>query len=180
MNRQSLVRNRSPFRAFELRKHSAAHVSLSSIFNFQRTDTTDAVSWAYPLLASGPVECRSRGSLDFVQLSRNLEANFSVAGSVAAVVGEAYIVGAPSDCQHRFRTFLKFLRRRGEPSRFALIDGRNCGARNPPRSSFRDADMRDGCLLRNRPARFPYMATPLVGCNAGCAGPSHIQAEFPP
>ena len=29
----------------------------------------------------------------------------------AALVGEAYIVGGPSNCQHRFRTFLNFLRR---------------------------------------------------------------------
>ena len=28
----------------------------------------------------------------------------------AALVGEAYIVGGPSNCQHRFRTFLNFLR----------------------------------------------------------------------
>src|SRR5690606_36894340 len=49
-----------------------------------------------------PVECRSRGSLDFVQLSRNSEANFFVSSSVAAVVGEAYIGGEPSECQQRF------------------------------------------------------------------------------
>lgn len=91
---------------------SAAHVSLSSIFSFQRTDIADAVSWAVSLLASGPPECRSRGSLEFFsQLPRRLEANFFVASSVAAVVGEAYIVGGPSECQQRFSSFLNFLRR---------------------------------------------------------------------
>ena len=70
------------------------------------------------LLALGPVECRSRGSLDFVQRMRNTEANFFLASSVAAVVGEAYIVGGPPKCQHRFRSFLNFLRRSFGPRRF--------------------------------------------------------------
>ena len=64
----------------------------------------------YVAFGFNPVECRSRGSLDFVQLSRSLEASFPVASSVAAVVGEAYIVGASPKCQHRFRCFLNFLR----------------------------------------------------------------------
>jgi hypothetical protein len=36
----------------------------------------------------------------------------------AALVGEAYIVGAPPKCQHRFRSFLNFLRRPFGPRRF--------------------------------------------------------------
>lgn len=97
---------------------SAAHASLSSIFNFQRTDIADAMSWAVTLLASGPAECRSRGSLEFFsQLPRHSEANFLVASSVAAVVGEAYIVGGPSECQQRFSSFLNFLRRSAADAR---------------------------------------------------------------
>ncbi len=93
-----------------VQQDSAAHVSLSSIFNFQRTDIADALSWAGPLLASGPIECRSRGSLDFVQLGGNLRSELLGRQRRAALVGEAYIVGGPSKCQHRIRTFLNFLR----------------------------------------------------------------------
>ena len=114
--RQSLVWNRSPFRTFEFREHSAAHVSLSSIFSFQRTDIANAISWACLRLASDPVECRSRGSLDLDQLSRNSEANFFVASSVAAVVDEAYIGGGPSECQQRFLGILLFFAPAEEPA----------------------------------------------------------------
>ena len=94
-----------------VREHSAAHVSLSSVFSCQRTDIADAVSWPGSLLASGPSSVAHAALLNSVQLSRNSEANFFVASSVAAVVGEAYIVGGAPKCQQRFRTFLNFLRR---------------------------------------------------------------------
>jgi hypothetical protein len=64
------------------------------------------MSRAGSLLASGPVECRSRGSLDF-----RYKGELFSRQRRAALVGEAYIVGGPSNCQHRFRTFLNFLRR---------------------------------------------------------------------
>jgi len=103
------------------------------------------MSWACPLLASGPVECRSRGSLDFVQRMRNTEANFFVASSVAAVVGEAYIVGGPSKCQHRFRSFLNFLRRFVEP---------------PPYRPFAPPGARDTRHLAVSFSRFPHPRRP--------------------
>src|SRR5690606_24003223 len=76
-----------------VREHSAAHVSLSSIFSCQRTDIADAVSWPGSLLASGLSSVAHAALLNSVQPWRNSEANFFVASSVAAVVGEAYIVG---------------------------------------------------------------------------------------
>ena len=137
MIRQSLVWNRSSFRTFEFREHSAAHVSLSSIFSFQRTDTANAMSWACLRFASGPVECRSRGSLDLDQLSRNSEANFFVASSVAAVVGEAYIGGSPSGCQQRFRRFFHFFAPPVEPPALPHPEGLNRGDRAVPAASAR-------------------------------------------
>jgi hypothetical protein len=92
------------------REHSAAHVSLSSVFSFQRTDTANALSWAALLLAPDPVECRSRGSLDFDPTGRT-----RLRQRRAALVGEAYIVAAPSKCQHRFPTFLIFFGAAGKP-----------------------------------------------------------------
>ena len=74
----------------------------------------DAVSAApSPVSAPGPLECRSRGSLEVGQPRRRQpasEANFVVASSVAAVVGEAYIGGHPQNCQRPSPTFLKLLR----------------------------------------------------------------------
>jgi hypothetical protein len=93
-----------------VQQDSAAHVSLSSIFSFQRTDIADAVSRPLLLLASGPFECRSRGSLDFVQPGR-FRSELLGRQRRTALVDEAYIVGTPSNCQQPFRTFLNFLRR---------------------------------------------------------------------
>ena len=74
----------------------------------------DAVSAApSPVSAPGPLECRSRGSLEVGQPRRRKpasEANFVVASSVAAVVGEAYIGGHPQNCQRPSPIFLKLLR----------------------------------------------------------------------
>ena len=47
----------------------------------------------------------------------------------AALVGEAYIVGGPPKCQHRFRTFLNFLRQ------LAARRSRPCV--NRPKNAFR-------------------------------------------
>jgi hypothetical protein len=70
--RQSLVRTINP-----LRDHgsadSAAHVSLSSIFSCQRSDITDAISWAMLLLALARQSVAHAALLDFTR------ANFSVA-----------------------------------------------------------------------------------------------------
>jgi hypothetical protein len=92
--RQSLVWTNFP-EGSQVRSNSAAHVSLSSIFNFQRTDITDAMSRPSSLLASGLSSVAHAALFDFVQLSRNSEANFLVASSVAAVVGEAYLGPVP-------------------------------------------------------------------------------------
>ena len=116
---KSRLERRLPF-GIGVPQDSAAHVSLSSIFSFQRTDITDAMSWPLSLLASGPTECRLRGSLDFVQLSQNSETKLLVASSVAAVVGEAYIVGTRLRCQQGFRTFLNFLRQKFPALRMPL------------------------------------------------------------
>jgi len=102
-----------------------------SFFNIQfsknRLRKRDVVGWF--AFGSSPAECRSRGSLWFRPTLRNLEANFLVASSVAAVVGEAYIVGRHSKCQQRFWTFLNFLRRKF-PSFFFTIFCR-CGRCGP-------------------------------------------------
>lgn len=72
------------------------------------------MSWPGRFSASGQLECRSRGSLEFVQPreTRNhpLGTTSLVASSVAAVVGVAYIVATPSNCQLPTQTFLNFLR----------------------------------------------------------------------
>ena len=86
----------------------AAHVSLSSIFNFQRTDIADAVSWAYPLVASARSSVAHAALLIFFEGSFRSE--LLRRQRRAALVGEAYIVRAPSNCQRRNRTFLNFLR----------------------------------------------------------------------
>jgi hypothetical protein len=144
--RQSLVWNRSPFRAFELREHSAAHVSLSSIFNCQRSDTANAVSWALLLLASGPVECRSRGSLDLVQQGRTLLPPASCRPRCVAYIG-----GAPFCCQQRFRTFLNFLRRfrRRRHYRYFPAERRPVAVpqRQPNRVRFNRRSPSYGCCL---------------------------------
>ena len=45
----------------------------------------------------------------------SLGASLPVASSVAAVVGEAYIVGAPANCQQRFRSFFNFYNTTTQP-----------------------------------------------------------------
>ena len=163
MIRQSLVWNRSPFRTFEFREHSAAHVSLSSIFSFQRTDTANAMSWACLHLASDPVECRSRGSLDLDQLSRNSEANFFVASSVAAVVGEAYIGGGPSECQQRFPGILLFFALPVEPSLLPRAEGLNRGdgaVLTASAGAFSPLSIQGLRLYRRRKAAVQHPAAP--------------------
>lgn len=70
------------------------------------------------ICAWGPVECRSRGSLDFVTQGRTL-----LRQRRAALVVEAYIVGRASNCQQGFGTFLNYLRQRtADPSGRCVTD----------------------------------------------------------
>jgi len=103
--RQSLVRTFTSLAGHGVQQDSAAHVSLSSIFNCQRTDFADAMSWAVSLLARAPVECRSRGSL-WISQGRTL-----LSPAARRPRCEAYIVVRLSGCQQRIRSFLNFLRR---------------------------------------------------------------------
>src|SRR5690606_1069323 len=105
--RQSLVRTRPPFgRPRSSRTLPPTFLFLqSSVFKEQ---TSHAQCHGLHRFWLQAFECRSRGSLDFVQLSRPAEANFFVASSVAAVVGEAYIVGSSAKCQLRFPFFFVF------------------------------------------------------------------------
>src|SRR5690606_6530982 len=105
--RQSLVRTRPPFgRPRSSRTLPPTFLFLqSSVFKEQTSHAQCHDLHRFWLQA---FECRSRGSLDFVQLSRPPEANFFVASSVAAVVGEAYIDGSSATCQLRFPFFLFF------------------------------------------------------------------------
>ena len=66
---------------------------------------SNAVSWACPLLASGPVECRLRGSLDFMNKGELFSRQRR-----AALVLEAVYTGDPRRCQQSFGSFLNFLR----------------------------------------------------------------------
>ncbi len=89
---------------------------------FKEQTSLDAMSWACPLLASGPVECRSRGSLDFVSNFRETQKrNFFVASSVAAVVGEAYIVGGGFGVNTDVPSFLNFFATAPVPQRQLLL-----------------------------------------------------------
>ena len=63
MTCQSLCSNHNSLAGKVALQDSAAYVSLSSIFNFQRTDIANAMSWTSQLAASGPVECRYQAAL---------------------------------------------------------------------------------------------------------------------
>jgi hypothetical protein len=94
--RQSLVWTFNPPKGFEIvRSNSAAHVSLSSIFNFQRTDTADAMSWPGSLLASGLSSVAHAALMISSNSRENQKRTSLVASSVAAVVGEGYLGRVP-------------------------------------------------------------------------------------
>jgi hypothetical protein len=116
---------------------SAAHVSLSSIFNCQRTDFANAMSWTIRFWL-WPAECRSRGSLGFHKGEL-----FSRQRQHRPRCG-AYIVASGFDCQHRKSAFLNFLRRffRTQGNAPAVVPMWGCRrllARAPARSSARVA-----------------------------------------
>lgn len=74
---------------------------------------------AWPLSPSDPVECRSRGSLEFDQPGcRRSFLGSELRGRQrrAALVVEAYIVATPSNCQRPFLTFANFLRQKPKPN----------------------------------------------------------------
>ena len=60
------------------------------------------MSWALAFRLPARSSVAYAALYDFVQRLSNLEANFFVVSSVAAVVGEAYIVGRVSKCQQGF------------------------------------------------------------------------------
>ena len=149
--RQSLVRTRPPFgRPRSSRTLPPTFLFLqSSVFKEQTSHAQCHDLHRFWLQA---FECRSRGSLDFVQLSRPPEANFFVASSVAAVVGEAYIGGSPSGCQQRFRRFFHFFAPPVEPPALPHPEGLNRGDRAVPAASARrlPCPLYIGCLLSRR------------------------------
>ena len=106
--RQSLVRTRPPFgRPRSSRTLPPTFLFLqSSVFKEQ---TSHAQCHGLHRFWLQAFECRSRGSLDFVQLSRNSRANSGVVSSGAAVVGEAYIDPTIQPCQHNFANYSNFL-----------------------------------------------------------------------
>ena len=90
------------------------------------------MSWPGTLLASGPSECRLRGSLEFhkglfrSKLLRRLRRT--------ALVREAYIVATHPNCQHHSTMFLNFLRQKFWSQRTAPGEHWGCqeGALLPP------------------------------------------------
>ena len=88
---------------------SAAHVSLSSIFNFQRTDTCKR-----SVVGQSAFALRARSSVAYAALCDFVEG--SVRSELlgrqrrAALVCEAVYTGGPRMSQRRFSTFLNFLR----------------------------------------------------------------------
>ena len=85
---------------------SAAHVSLSSIFNCQRSD--NKMSSSGQCIGFSPIECRSRAALNLKPTQWRTAA---LAAGAARLVGEAYIGRDPQNCQRQKSTFLNFLRR---------------------------------------------------------------------
>ena len=107
MIRQSLVRTVSSLAGRGVQQDSAAHVSLSSIFSFQRTDIADAMSWPVLLLASGLSSVAHAALLNFAEgrpRSKLLRRQRR-----AALVGEAYIVATHPNCQQPRSLFFRFL-----------------------------------------------------------------------
>ena len=134
---------------------SAAHVSLSSIFNFQRTDIADAVSWPVtPWL-------RGRPSVAYAALLNShkgfLRSKLLRRQRRTALVREAYIVATNQNCQQPADMFLNFLRQKFWSRRTAPGERWGCheGALLPPhcRSTPRPTNKAPAPPARRLPVR---------------------------
>ena len=86
----------------------------SSIFKEQTSQTRCRGPVAFGF---GPLECRSRGSLEFLSEAAFLRSELLGRQRRTALVDEAYIVGGLFECQQRFPTFFVFFAPANENSR---------------------------------------------------------------
>jgi hypothetical protein len=96
-----------------VQQDSAAHVSLSSIFSCQRSDITDAISWACCFWL-GP------GRVSLTRLSWISQGRTFLSPAARRPRCGAYIVGAHFRCQHRSRSFFEIFATAFFEPRFAV------------------------------------------------------------
>ena len=105
--RQSLVRTFYPWRDKRFSRTLPPTFLFLQYSIFKEQTPLHARSWPVTLVASGPSECRLRGSLEFHKglfRSKLLRRQRRT-----ALVREAYIVATHSNCQHRSMMFFRFL-----------------------------------------------------------------------
>jgi hypothetical protein len=112
--RQSLVRTSQPLSGSRGSADSAAHVSLSSFFSCQRTDTANALSW--PLRCSAAALRVSLTRLSGCHQQGLLEANFSAASGAPPSLWAVYRAPPFTLSTHRPNFFELFTTPSSNPS----------------------------------------------------------------